>query len=751
MCRQRPFSRNPSTSTASSTSCVRTAGSGTRVRRLARLVLGLVAGLLLLTGVALAVVETGWGKGQIRDLITAQANQFLTATLTIGGLEGSLLRGLQLHDIALSRDGHTLIHVDEVALSYSIRELVENGVTIRRVRLTRPVVAAARMPDGRWDLGALVKRESQEQERTGPKRSIRIESIEIVDGHVSLADPLDFGAAHVPTDFQSLNASFSFVYVPVRWALHFDRVSWIGHAPELSVDPLRGTFGRGPGGWFFEDFSVHTSRSAFTLDGHIDTATRPTTLDLRVRAPRFAFQEWAGVLRGLTNIAVESSFDASLKGPVNKLETNLQMAGTGGGVKGHLTLDTSVPGWHGEGAVDVSRLNLARWMNRDERASDITGHVTFNLALELGRHFPRGVYTFAGPHAMYMQYSADNVHATGQITTTAVLIARADAMAYGAHVSTRDGSIGLDSPFPFRFAGTTTGIDLRRVPADVPVPHVESLLTFDYDVSGQFNQAFIVGRAMFADSVFLGARVGAGTIGSIDTAQKPVHYTGDGDVTGIDLRHFGEGLDVGWLKDPRYAGILSGHFRVDGSGTSSATMALNGGGRIFRAAIFNGTLSDADVTIGIDRGTLSASYAGRLDRIDPSIPFADSRLTAALTGTGTVAATVRDLLTRTTPLTIADYDVSGRLDLRESTVREFQVDTARVRATLRDATLAVAEFRASGPALDGVATGTVGLADGATSSLDYDLSRVDLERIQGVTGQKAAGTVATKGRITGPF
>ena len=58
-------------------------------------------------------------------------------------------------------------HIDEVALSYSIRELVDNGVTIRRVRLTRPVVAAAKMPDGRWDLGALVKRESQEQERTG--------------------------------------------------------------------------------------------------------------------------------------------------------------------------------------------------------------------------------------------------------------------------------------------------------------------------------------------------------------------------------------------------------------------------------------------------------------------------------------------------------------------------------------------------------------------------------------------------------
>ena len=132
------------------------------------------------------------------------------------------------------------------------------------------------MADGRWDLGALVKRESREQERTGPGRPIQIQSIEVIDGRISLQDPLDFGAAHVPTDFESLNASFSFAYFPVRWTLVFDRVSWIGHAPDLSVNPLSGTLGRGPGGWFFENFSVRTARSAFTLDGRVNNADKPT-------------------------------------------------------------------------------------------------------------------------------------------------------------------------------------------------------------------------------------------------------------------------------------------------------------------------------------------------------------------------------------------------------------------------------------------------------------------------------------------
>jgi translocation and assembly module TamB len=721
------------------------------VRRLAKALVAIVAGLLILVGAAVAVVETGWAKNRIRELIVRQANQYLTATLTIGRLQGSLLRGLELGDIALSRDGRTLIRIDEVALSYSIRELFQQGVVIRRVRLTRPLIAGAKMPDGRWDLGALVKRETREEERTGPNRPIHVQSIEIVDGHISLADPLDFGAAHVPTDFQSLNAAFSFTYVPVRWTLKFDRVSWVGHNPALSVNPLRGTFGRGPGGWFFDGFTVQTARSAFTLDGRIDTSTKPTTLDLHVRAPRFAFQEWSGVLRGLRNIAIDSSFETSLKGPVNELETDLQLAGTGGGVKGHLTLDTSVPGWHGAGAVDVDRLNLARWLNRDDRPSDITGHVTFDLALELGRHFPRGLYTFDGPHAMYMDYAGDNVRARGQITASAVLIAQADATAYGATVSTHNGSIGIDAPFPFHFQGTTTGIDLRRVPRAVPVPHVESLLTFEYDVSGRFNEPFIIGRATFGQSDFLGATVGAGTVGSIDTLQKPLRYTGDGDVTGINLRRFGEGLDVAWLRDPRYAGTVSGHFRVGGAGTSAATLALTGGGRLWKADIFSGTLADADVTIAIDRGTLNASYAGRLEKIDPAVPFSDPRLKASLTGTGTVAATVRDLLTRITPLTIADYDVTGALDLRASTVREFQVDSARVEAALRSSRLTVSQLQVTGPALEGRGNGTIELADSAASDFAYDIARADLTQLKSIIGQQAAGTLTTKGRLTGPF
>ena len=263
----------------------------------AKVLVGLLVAVLVLLGIGLGVVETGWAKNRIRDLLVHQANNYLTATLSIGRLEGSLLRGLQLGDVSVARGGQTLIHIDEIAFSYSIRELVDRGTVIQRVRLTRPVVVGTRLPEGGWDLAALVKRDSREGQRTGPGRPIQIQSIEVVDGHVSLRDPLDFGAAHVPTDFASLNATFSFVYYPVHWTLTFDRASFVGHAPDLTVNPLSGAFGRGADGWFFEKLSVRTPRSAFTLEGTANNVATPTVLDLQVHAERFAFQEWSGVLR----------------------------------------------------------------------------------------------------------------------------------------------------------------------------------------------------------------------------------------------------------------------------------------------------------------------------------------------------------------------------------------------------------------------------------------------------------------------
>jgi hypothetical protein len=726
--------------------------------------------VLAIVGAGIGVLETAWAKNELRTLIVRQANEYLTATLEIGRLEGSLLRGLRLGDVRLSRNNETIISIDEIDLRYSLRELWENGTVIRRIRLVRPRVVVAKQEDGRWNLGALVRREAKREERTGPGRPIEILAIEVVDGTVLVRDPLQFGAAHVPSDFQHLDTTLAFSYRPVNWTLQFTNAAFVGTAPDLTVTQLTGGLGNGDGGWHFDSLYVETPRTTFTLDGRVVKSDQPTVLDLRVRAPRFAFQEWSGILHGLEHIAVDASFDTRLQGPLARLGTDLELQGTGGSVNGHLVLDTTVPGWHGNGHLAVGGIDLARWLDRAEKASDISGRVTFDLDLDLGHHFPRGTYAFDGPHAAFAGYAGDLVRAHGQLTATQVQIAEATAVAYGAHVTAQAGStIGLDAPFPYRFQGTVAGIDLRRVPASVPVPHVESALTFSYDVAGTFSGPYLVGRAEFQPSGFLGASIGAGTVGSIDTRPTPLTYAGEGDVNGISLHRFGDGLDIAWMRAPRYAGTVSGHFHVEGAGSDRDTLVLSGGGHLTRAQLFGGTLADADLSIDIAGGTLKGSYDGHFARIDPGVALDDPRFASRLTGTATMQTTVRDLLTGTPGL--ADYDITGTTALSASVLRGVPVDRASFRGGLHNGVLQVARADVQGSAVAGTATGAVAFGGIGETALDYDVARLDLAQLDTLRaasptttgasddgavlsgleiGSGLQGMAITKGRLSGP-
>src|SRR6202790_103533 len=274
--------------------------------RLTRALVYAVALVLVLIGLGFGTLQTAWGRNQLRRLVVRQANQYLTASLEIERLEGSLFSSIELSGIRLSLEGRTLVSIESVSATYSLRELFASGTTIKRVRLTRPHVVAGRQPDGRWDLAAIVKREARGGRLTGPGRALHVLSIEVSDGSVELRDPVAFGAVHLPTRFGALDSSLSFDYQPVAWRLEFARMSWTGGAPELAVTHLSGGIAGDAGGVSFSDLSVQTPRSAFTLTGRIVRDRQPAILALQVNGKRFAFQEWAGIINGLKNIAVEA-------------------------------------------------------------------------------------------------------------------------------------------------------------------------------------------------------------------------------------------------------------------------------------------------------------------------------------------------------------------------------------------------------------------------------------------------------------
>jgi autotransporter translocation and assembly factor TamB len=712
------------------------------------------ATLLVLVGAAFAAIHTGWGKNQIRRVIVHEANQYLTGTLEIGQLDGSLLHDLTLSNIRLSRDGQTIISADSIALDFSIAELISPGTTIRGIRLTGLRLVAARLPDGEWNVGELLKRDSEQGTRTGPGRPLHLLAVSLVDCDVLFRDPLLTGDVHLPSHFARLNAALQFDYEPVTWRANIARASWAGDAANLAVNMITGRISDGPTGWQLDTVVVETPQSALAVNGRVNRGTSPTTLDLHVTAKRFVFTEWANVVEALGHINIDSTFDLTLKGPPSAIETNLILRSTegtsGGDVQGQFTLDTTVDGWHGAGTASVARVNIARWLSEDNHPSDITGRLAFDLELmPPGLHFPKGAFDFAGPHAAYLGYEMEDLRAHGTLTNTDAVVADLVATAYGSPLHVTAGTIGLDAPNPYHFEGASTGVDLRKLPDSVPVAHVESVLALDtFDVAGQFTPLSLKGNATLGESTYLGAEIAAGAVGAVDTSVVPVRFSGEGTVNGLDIHRFGEGLDTEWMLDPRWAGVVAGHFHMEGTGSEPATRTLDGGGRVARADMFGGRLSDADVEVHIAGGSLSGTYNGHLAGIDAARAFADPRFEATLTGTGQARFAVHDILLR--PATIADYTADATLDVTTSTVRGIPLDSGSFAATLADSTLNVSSLRASGPKIEATGSGALELDGERSSQFMYNVMSADMSLANDVSGRHLAGTIATTGQLTGP-
>src|SRR5688572_6876596 len=97
------------------------------VRRLAH---ALILVLVLLVGATTAIVivsQTAWFKNWLRGYIVREASQYLNGTLSIGRLDGNLLFGLEMENVAVSMDGSQVVAVRDLGLDYSVFELISKG------------------------------------------------------------------------------------------------------------------------------------------------------------------------------------------------------------------------------------------------------------------------------------------------------------------------------------------------------------------------------------------------------------------------------------------------------------------------------------------------------------------------------------------------------------------------------------------------------------------------------------------------
>lgn len=214
---------------------------------LVRAVVLVVAIAVALIILAAAAIRTEWGHERLRMLVVSQANRVLDATLSLGGVSGSLLWGIELQDVTLSRDGETLVAIDRVHVIYGLRQLIDQGTTIQRIALERPHIVLKQRPNGRWNFSDLIRRTGPPGQ--GPGRHVRIDSLDMQDGRVEFQTPVSLGPAHVPTTMTGVNAQLSIDTQGGAWTFDVSRASLNGAAPTLNLQNVHGEIATSDTGW----------------------------------------------------------------------------------------------------------------------------------------------------------------------------------------------------------------------------------------------------------------------------------------------------------------------------------------------------------------------------------------------------------------------------------------------------------------------------------------------------------------------
>lgn len=178
-------------------------------RRVARWFVGILGGLLALVAlvaiVAVIVLQTGWGRGMLRDQIAARLNETFVGGATLGRVEGNPLTELVLHDLVINGpDEQPAVTIERLTVKVPLLPLISHHVRIEKVIAEGLDVRAKRLPNGEFNLANLT---SPSEPSTW---SIDLPSVEIHRGHVLV----DRGGGSEPIDIDDLqvqvNASLPF-------------------------------------------------------------------------------------------------------------------------------------------------------------------------------------------------------------------------------------------------------------------------------------------------------------------------------------------------------------------------------------------------------------------------------------------------------------------------------------------------------------------------------------------------------------
>jgi autotransporter translocation and assembly factor TamB len=206
------------------------------MRRLLRLFVFLLAGVVALVGVLIAVLETSWFKERLRVYAIERATPYLNGELAIGRLDGSLFRGVELSDVSIRQSPHEVIRADAITVRYDPLRLWREGLAFDAIDVQSPSVTLTQRPGGAWNVTELIRRRGT----SGGGGSFRIDALKVTDANV-LIDPAEAEARHL----SNVDLDGHLEYEAGQFSMTIRSLTGRDDRSGFVVDDLAGTFADG--------------------------------------------------------------------------------------------------------------------------------------------------------------------------------------------------------------------------------------------------------------------------------------------------------------------------------------------------------------------------------------------------------------------------------------------------------------------------------------------------------------------------
>ena len=701
------------------------------LRRLSRYVAISVLSLVILLGAGVAVTQTSWFKNWLRQKAISQAAQYLNGELTITRLTGNVFTGVALEGIALRHEGQTAVAMDKLTVAYSPLTMISDGLVLDSMTLDNPTILLQRDNAG-WNFNRFVKTRRNTGGRGAPP--ITMESIAINNGHLIVKD-----RGRLVEDLTELNTRFRFAYEKPGVAIAIREFS--AGARGMDVRRLAGELRFDRGSVRARDLAIETDRSRLATTISY-SGPQQRLLEVDLDAERLSLPEIGRYFRPLATIRLEPAVDLSARGTLDALKMDVNVVSSAGTARGPLVghFGTGVKSL--EGTLTVQDVDMAPVLNRAEWKTRVTGQADFNWKFS-----PAEIdFQFAGPHVEGWGYQAAKVRADG-VYQPAGLRFNASGAAYGATATARATFrfATPSQPLSYRLEGAFRNLDMRRLPARLSMPKLETLAAGNYTFDAQGRNWTATGT--LNESVVEGARFEAGTVLGMESRNRELSYSASGNVAWLNPRRFAAPLEIEWLDDDRFDGSLTGGFTFSGRGRAVDDLMLNTHASLVDSTLAGARFPSAVVDFQMAARAIRAKFAGPFEQLPGSL-FTDRKELAGTTLNGSADMAVALTVPKVGRTELLDVNGSATLD--KSTIAGMAIDTGQVTASFANDTAHIKELALAGPDVKASVAGTLALGDSGESALAYDVAVTNLEPLANRFDRPLAGSAHVVGEASGP-